>query len=288
MFNNNCVIGSHDSATYYLDKTGGFSPDGAESTLRNLHAGLGSILTNIIYNWSVTQTLNIAAQLDAGIRYFDLRVAVKPGDKKFYLVHGLYSVLLETCLKDINAFLNTHPNEVVLLDFNHLYNFTPEAHEECLSLIASIFENKLCPHLDPSTTSISLLNENGLQVIAFYCNPDVCKMHAEVWPGTLIPSPWANTTSIEKLRHFLDANYEKYRNRGADQFLVTQCVLTPDIGYIMSHLLNNLKDNMAIPASQTLTNWLKNKKAGPGGLNVCIIDFVEYCGYPSIIVNLNK
>lgn len=241
-----------------------------------------------MYNWSITQGLNFSSQLTAGIRYFDLRIAVNPNDGMLYLVHGLYSLTLENCLKEINLFLNNHPKEVVLLDFNHFYEFTESVHENCLAMIMDIFGNKLCPLLDPSTTNLSILNENGLQVIVFYHCPEVCSCHMEVWPGDLIPSPWADTTNVDKLQHFLESNYEKYCHRGPDKFIVSQCILTPDVGYIVCHLCDSLKNKLALPSNQSLVNWLQSKKAGPGGINICIIDFVEYCNYASIVVSLNR
>ena len=41
-------------------------------------------------DWGLTQSLNFTEQLEAGVRYFDLRVALNPEDKKLYLVHTLY------------------------------------------------------------------------------------------------------------------------------------------------------------------------------------------------------
>lgn len=47
-----------------------------------------------LFQWPVLQNESITKQLDAGIRYFDLRIARKPNDTdptRLYFYHGLYT-----------------------------------------------------------------------------------------------------------------------------------------------------------------------------------------------------
>lgn len=46
----------------------------------------------VIFLYSGSQNLTFKEQLDAGIRYFDLRVSSKPGEpgNEIYFIHGLF------------------------------------------------------------------------------------------------------------------------------------------------------------------------------------------------------
>jgi len=68
------------------------------------------------YSWPfiATQTLDITAQLNAGIRYFDLRCGLRADTLE--MVHGqaLLGLRLEQVLADMYAFLETHPSEALI------------------------------------------------------------------------------------------------------------------------------------------------------------------------------
>lgn len=66
-----------------------------------------------------TQRLSVRDQLLCGTRYLDLRVELSPqGTPRIF--HGpLPGVPLAPLLRDIRAFLNRHPSEVLVLDFQH-------------------------------------------------------------------------------------------------------------------------------------------------------------------------
>jgi hypothetical protein len=70
------IPGSHDSFTYYLDKTAPFSQnsDALEQIFDELNLDLvDSIAKEITYNWAVTVHMTTIQQLRAGIRYLDYR-----------------------------------------------------------------------------------------------------------------------------------------------------------------------------------------------------------------------
>ena len=95
---------------------------------------LGFFFDIPIAKWSVTQKTNLTTQLQSGIRYFDMRVAIYPSNcgegidnsstniySCFYIVHGQYANRVIKELKVIRNFLQQHPKEVVILDFQHFY-----------------------------------------------------------------------------------------------------------------------------------------------------------------------
>ena len=85
-----------------------------------------------------------------GIRYFDLRVC-RTTDKNlhskspFTFTHGLLGDLVRDGLEEINEFLNQHSKEIILLDFNHFYDFNDQCgHDQLIHLIHEIFGKKIC------------------------------------------------------------------------------------------------------------------------------------------------
>lgn len=67
---------------------------------------------------SVTQVADYAAQLNAGVRYFDMRVTVDD-KQQLRMKHAGYKFeSLESVLKQLRAFSDAHPGEYIFLDLN--------------------------------------------------------------------------------------------------------------------------------------------------------------------------
>ncbi len=62
---------------------------------------------------------DVAAQLDAGIRGFDLRVSYDPTDSTFKTFHGLWGADIPSILDQIAAFLGSTQGEIVYLNMSH-------------------------------------------------------------------------------------------------------------------------------------------------------------------------
>ena len=226
-----------------------FGPD-CPTAVKDMCKLFGSAAKNIMHKWSVTQGLSLTKQLQAGIRYFDFRVARgKDSTDQTYFTHGLLSGAVEPRLRDIASFLEEHPKEVVLLDFNHFYKMTDTCHQQLSDTVLKIFGKKICPHVNTfegrQQLCLKNLMDQGQQVIVFY-QCEFAKNHPELWPGSTIRAPWANTCDVTKLLSFLEESYI-YRQQGplADLFYVCQGVLTPDFRYMMSHIMGNLHDDLA-------------------------------------------
>ena len=131
---------------------------------RDLCKVLGSKAKEILCRWSMTQSLDISAQLKAGIRYLDLRVASMTGVTTLYLCHALYTGSVKQVIQDVAAFLAQHPKEVVLLDFNHFYAMDDSQHLGLLDMMQEIFADKLCPIQEYECPTLQQLWENKRQV----------------------------------------------------------------------------------------------------------------------------
>jgi hypothetical protein len=98
------LVGTHDSCSYKID-----SSVTARSALPALRVGLVRKGTaGAIRDVSQTQELDILGQLQAGVRFLDLRVSKLPAahnDKRFWTVHGMaVCVPLEDVLHQVNTF----------------------------------------------------------------------------------------------------------------------------------------------------------------------------------------
>lgn len=101
------IPGSHDSASYSITPSAGLSPD-AIPFVRQLAKVFGPLVKRFVFNWSVTQQITIKEQLQCGIRYLDLRLGTKTGNRNLFFVHGQYGMEIENILQEIDAFLSDH------------------------------------------------------------------------------------------------------------------------------------------------------------------------------------
>ena len=280
-----CFIGSHDSFAFRLDASGDVAPSEPEA-IRLLCEMLGSVAKTCMHQWSITQSMDITTQLRAGIRYFDLRLSSKKNSTDYFCVHGLYGPKIEAILQDLNTYLEAHPKEIVFLDFNHFYDMTEFAHKQLMSQILEVLGYKMCPYLDASSVTLNTMWDNNLQVIVFYHNPCV-QDNAQFWPGSEIPSPWPNTMKPDDMVSGLEKSYTKTRPQ-CQSFFVYQGVLTPSTQFVIKHLRKSLRTLMSSKACQPYVKWLTDKKAGVNGINVCIMDFVEWADYINVVLKLNQ
>lgn len=89
--------GSHDSFSFYIDEASPVGPEQPE-TVQNFVSVFGTVAKKLMRKWLATQTMNFTTQLEAGIRFFDLRISTKPRDpdNELFFAHGLFSATVRT------------------------------------------------------------------------------------------------------------------------------------------------------------------------------------------------
>ncbi len=100
----------------------------------------------------------------------------------FTFTHGLLGGLVRDGLEEINEFLNKYSKEIVLIDFNHFYDFNNEyGHEQLIELIHEIFGKKICTTAEIiSECTLNYLWNNQQQVILLYeQNRDQCSAYMD-------------------------------------------------------------------------------------------------------------
>jgi hypothetical protein len=263
------IPGTHDSLTYNISQTSQMASDNpVNSTLANyealkekVHNFLSkdkmqdSLLKKFISGWSKAQSKTAYEQLMAGIRYFDLRVLRRATDGEMFIVHGMYSVNIDTVISDISRFIKEHPKEIIILDFNHLYNMN-SGHEILIKKLNDAFGNsKFIPRSKTVNTTLNQLWQAQQQIIALYDDKGSVNNHPELWSQEDIVSPWANKQDIWGLKTTLQEimNGNKIYNRktenfdcpqiseycqkiSKDKFFVLQGIITEDPKMILESL----------------------------------------------------
>jgi hypothetical protein len=261
------IPGTHDSGTYNISEKSAISPD---NTLDASLSFIDSLMQNIyklpffgepdpelkrfFARWSKAQDKTIMEQLEAGIRYFDLRV-LRRSDGEFYIVHGMYSDNINNVFADVNRFLENHPKEIVILDFNHLYHFKSD-HENFIGKINGSFRSpdgssKLIPASRTVNITLNELWQNRQQVIALYADRESVAKHPELWPQSAIFSPWPDKQDINSLQQSLEnilsgklfnikkndfsctVPSDECQGISKDKFFVLQGVVTPNAKLIL-------------------------------------------------------
>lgn len=130
----------------------------------------------------------------------------------------------------IQEFLDTHPQEFVILDFQHFYAVSQAQHHFLHTKLKDIFGSKLYSRCDGPLTACTLnfCASSGKQVVLIYRRCTI-ELPVEFWPGYSWPTPWPNVCSVKKLQSYLD---ESLLCRVPSNGYVSQCILTPSPRYI--------------------------------------------------------
>ncbi|NXN32562.1 PLCX1 protein, partial [Nycticryphes semicollaris] len=293
--------GSHDTMTYCLDKTSTVS--GNESKLvKFLNKCMPCIVHPIIMKWSTTQVLTVTEQLEAGVRYLDFRIAHKANDPSMnlYFVHMVYTtVTVQDILWEVLRWLETHPQEVVILACRNFDGLTKRLHCHLIACIKEIFQCKLCPRnvsmnaFFPPLRMIyfsKFFDSKFLDI--FYFHSD---LHPTVWRRELNLSAisvelWDNsrdTTAIQSsylMPRFLIFLFFFV----SEKFFVAGINLTENLRYILVHPFGSLK-KMTLQSLPCLKIWIKQQYPGPKKecINIIAGDFIGNDDFVKDVIELN-
>lgn len=268
------IPGTHDSGTYGIRPSSKIAPKQDIPEWVNVVSNLGvagRVAKATIAGWAKTQPHDFSEQLAAGIRYFDLRVVLSGRD--YWLCHSMYSVKLSVAIAQIQAFLNQHPKEIVILDFNHLFQMDDAAQNDPLvKMLIDAFGNRLAPSSMGPRSTIGDFQAKGYQVIALYDDyATTKKFPQQLWSQGEISSPYQENTNLDELKDFLDSNLATHSNLS---LFVLQGILTPDGGMIAKGRIGagpgSIKQ-LAAKVTPAVTGWVQEWAAR--GINIVIVDW---------------
>lgn len=154
---------------------------------------------------------------------------MNPKDNNFYFVHGLYCEEITEPLRQIRNFMDEHPNEFIIFDCQHFYNFANGDYGRLERILLKIFESKFYIRVNGALVELTLNKAHELkaQLLVIYRNS---RVPYEFWSSDCWPTPWPNQINVKKLKTYLDQNI---RYRSPDAGFVSQCVLTPPVKFIV-------------------------------------------------------
>jgi hypothetical protein len=220
--------GAHDSASFSIPPagtvapapTGAVAPDSQDPN--NPLAGLSAFMPSALVQrisapWSRAQDLDIGEQLDAGVRYLDLRVcAGPPAHPGLYACHGLYGAPMSTAvLAPAARFLAAHPKELLILDFHSFAapgsrSGMPAAmHQELAGEIHAAFAGQVLPPgpLGAAITLNSVWQTSG-RVIVLYNDAPTVRANPDFWPYANTIIAWPSTDSLPVLEQRVAQNLQ--------------------------------------------------------------------------------
>lgn len=282
--------GTHDSGTYDITATSTIAPAQDIPSWVNAVYGLGLAgvgIASVIADWAKAQPLDILKQLNMGIRYLDLRVVYNGDD--YYICHGMYSAPVNDVIAQVNTFISQNPREILILDFNHLYQMPdPATNEPLVQRMLNAFGSKMAPSIFTACSTLNDLWANGYQVIALYANADTVAQHAQLWSQDQISSPWPNTTDLGKLKSDLDTYIAQ---RDTSKLFVLQGILTPDgsmigEGFIPFTSNPSSLEQLAQQVTPAVMGWVQDWSYR--NLNIVIVDwFTVVPAYVDQLIRIN-
>jgi hypothetical protein len=188
------------------------------------------MIRKMFVKWSRTQELDVTAQLEAGIRYLDLRVCFFNGGS--YFCHGLISTEVGKAMREVQTWAAAHPSEIIILDFNHTYGMTDVEHIALLDMLFTTFQNNLVHVHGEKGTSLTVGEcwDQRRNVLILYEKRCLPKYNQEMWTSYAIRSKWLNKQRSPDMLVALDEelNFIKNTPPMPYRFWVFQGILTAD------------------------------------------------------------
>jgi hypothetical protein len=290
--------GTHDSGTYGMTMASALDPYNEGARLRVVNAAervaqqRETSARELIFLWSKAQDLSISDQLQAGIRYLDLRVSLV--GSTYVLGHVLICGTLEDALQQILMFTQRNPDELIIVDVNHLYGMgTTESQVALIDFIAGILDGRLVqgpPTLGPNNTVNEILHHDPVEkarvILMFASSAAIAASgRTDVWcseaendfpcESSQIISLWPDKPTATGVLEHITSQPERDLNR----FYVSQGQITPseelisDLGPDVSSHPGSLRE-AAERSNPEVLSMAAREWQGTGA-NIIILDFFE-------------
>jgi hypothetical protein len=286
--------GTHDSGTYAMTTASALDPynEGARARVvesaERVAQQRGTDARPLIVQWSKAQDLSIGDQLNAGIRYLDLRVSLV--DSTYVLGHVLVCGTLDDALQQILLFTQRYPSELIIVDVNHLYGMeSTDSKVALINFIAGILDGRLVqrpPMVGPNNTLNEILDHDptararvillfaSAAAIAAAGRTDVWCSEAENYPpceSSHIISLWPDQPTATGVLEHIGSQPERDLNR----FYVSQGQITPNEELISNPASHpgSLKEAAELYNPEVLA--MAARQWQDMGANIIILDFFE-------------
>lgn len=278
--------GTHDSGTYSLSRGGEISRDASDAVYA---ARSVPGMNSRVYDWALTQNLSISQQLEAGVRYLDIRVLDRRAadlsgnlsesgdvDKALYVVHSMYGCRVEEIFDQLNGFLRATTREIVVLRLgtNRPDSLTERGKRHLVNeLLYKRVGDLMAPRKLGARVTPDALLAAGKRLIVIVDRQIWADMNpgaetewlwneeadaARGFPALLhaCDLPSKGTGKLSALKSSLDRAIADTYNQG-ERFQVLGCCLTPDDASVLQGTLSDWFEPLT---SSALSVW--NKLSG--------------------------
>lgn len=267
--------GTHDSGSYGITASSSPAP-GAPAVYAEI--------ADIASAWSKTQDQTLEQQLQGGVRYLDLRVALF--EERLVLVHGLVSCDLDEALAGVDRFASKHPREPVLLD---LQAMPPRSsHGKLHELLQEILGGHLFSRKDPASKwTLEHLWSKERALICIVDHAGFAARAPEYRSRRLLDSVWTNSRKVEVLRERLDS---RLRSRDRDGLQCAYLTFTPELETIVASRLlgrgglRSLSKPLFKLPGEWIPEWL-DEELQP---NIVSVDFYEHTDVVDAVIRANQ
>ncbi|KAG2375323.1 hypothetical protein C9374_009946 [Naegleria lovaniensis] len=281
--NNLLIPGTHDSFTSKIVAESKIAPN-AEEPIKKLNNVLKfypkNVANTVIANWARAQSQSAYNQLVDGVRYLDIRLCrdkeIKDKVQMLKTCHTFFDSPIEPILDNIATFSKTKgKKEIIILDFNHLYDMDDSDHEYLFKVLKAKFGNLLADSTKFSpNSSLREFWRTTQRIIVLYDNENaVKKSQGLLWPQSKINSPWPNVQTTTDLYDKLSKSAQS-RSDTDKQFFVSQGLLTPNEKTIAAGLIAKPKSLLDAGDlwNPVVANWIASGSLPRKKLNIVIVD----------------
>jgi len=281
--------GTHDSASYDLNSER--NPN--DPDYWTLEQGTLQIpdFEDVVKDWfkhwvcgyALTQSLSVSEQLQAGIRYLDLRFDFDSATGTWRAYHFLWGTGMREILQQVATFATAHPTEVIVLHFGGIHNpdVTIDQRNEYAGHINSLFAGKLVPSTttDLATVTIGELQEAGTTIMAIVDDDAVAELSYIFWDDEeTIENNFAPTDFKEILVAYNEDRLKDFHGRPTDATILykLQWIFVPSIIHIRKNPYSGNLFAMAKEANDLLPAFKRPATDPDQQLgNILMVDFVE-------------
>jgi hypothetical protein len=272
--------GTHNSAAYDLaTELNKNDPDYA-----TVQDGTFSIPEDFISQWicgyALTQSLSLSEQLQAGVRYLDVRIDYDSATSSWRGYHFLFGLQMTVLLEQIATFAKAHPKEIIIVEFGTIYNpdVTAEQKADYRSKITNTFAGNLIPtSIDLTTVTIGSLQEAGTNLLAVVRDDEIAEGSDILWNDqNTIKNTFPLTDNYNVMAQYNEDRLADFYNRTEQNFYHLQWILTATSDYIRENPLVGNLYSLAQEANAKLLDFKRpstdaNQQLG----NILSVDYIE-------------
>lgn len=232
------MLGAHDAFSQEIDLFSRLDPYETNGIMQGV---TGFLIKGFIVKQSKTQVSDVETLLKSGVRYFDIRLTRE--EELWYTKHNYLSSDFAPIAEAMVSFLDEHPGEFLILDFQHIDGVDYNDAEDYATFYGMLDDVGLLEFAheatDLSTLTYGELTEQGAKakvLITAKFEGASCKV---LWYQDAVRSAWADDDDFDAVISFLE-NEAVLARANKSQLRIMQAVTTMQMsgGGIMNALVS--------------------------------------------------